>query len=460
MQKFIAKYGLAAHLAILAVAPLFLFPFAGKADTGVVLLWLSALGFAWTFLEPSQRGGERLYDARRRVGEQAKHDPLFWFSLVLVVFAGVRALNGGISLAYNAETAAWYVSEPAFPLLPGAVGNSGFLPFAGLVALVAVVLGCRLSLGRSARMAYLLISSAASGASAVAALLAAHYGLPGAVGALACDESLNAFVGLAFGLHLMAGTVALVASFENRWNGAILLLFLSCGGNAAGAFAFSPPYLTAALALLVVILLIYAFAYACKILQASGEFKLLVVVGVSLALGGLLVALLMPKGVCQERLTAMKELDLVSAGYWKSRAALAAIAFKSWISHLWIGTGLDSFPFDFRFNAQAEDWTLLPRGTHMHPYGWWLILAERGVVGLVAFAAPFCFLCFTFVRRMLGMFQNVCFPHPACLLGLLAFVAFVASGFFDCSLLKVEVLLATGAIMAVSAASFPKGKKT
>lgn len=460
MQKFIAKYGLAAHLAILAVAPLFLFSFVGKAATGVVLLWLSVLVFAWTFLEPSQRGGERLHDARRRVVGQVKRDPLFWFSLVLVVFAGVRALNGGISLAYNAEAAAWYVSEPVFPLLPGAVGSSGFLPFASLVALGVVVLGCRHSLGRSARMAYFLISSAASGAAAVVALLAAHYGFSGATGALVCDENLHAFVGLAFGLHLMAGTVALVASFENGWNGAILPLFLSCGGNAAGMFSFSPPYMAAALALLEVILLVYTFAYACKSLHASGEFKLLVVVGVSLALGGLLVAVLMPKGMCQERLAAFRELNLISADYWKSRTALAAIAFKSWISHLWIGTGLDSFPFDFRFNAQSEDWTLLPRGTHSLPYGWWLILAERGVVGLAAFAAPFCFLCFTFFRRMFGIFRNIHFLHPACLLGLLALTAFVSAGFFDCSPLKVEVLLATGAIMAVSAASFPKGKKT
>ena len=67
MHQFLAKYGLAAHLALLAVAPLFLFPFSAESSVAVTLLWLTLLAVVWCFLVPSVRGGERLYDARLRV---------------------------------------------------------------------------------------------------------------------------------------------------------------------------------------------------------------------------------------------------------------------------------------------------------------------------------------------------------------------------------------------------------
>ena len=86
MQKAIAKYGLAAHLAILAVAPLFLFPFFGEDTIAVVLLWLSLPAAVWTFMQPSVRRGEMLHDARDRVSSEVFRDPFFWVMLVVVVF--------------------------------------------------------------------------------------------------------------------------------------------------------------------------------------------------------------------------------------------------------------------------------------------------------------------------------------------------------------------------------------
>ena len=51
VQKFIAKFGCAAHLAVLTVAPLFLFPFVGQETLAVALLWLSLPAALWTVLE-------------------------------------------------------------------------------------------------------------------------------------------------------------------------------------------------------------------------------------------------------------------------------------------------------------------------------------------------------------------------------------------------------------------------
>ena len=66
MQKLIAKYGTAAHLALLAAAPLFLFPFLPDEAIATVLLFLSLPAAVWTLMEPSVLDGEKLHTARER----------------------------------------------------------------------------------------------------------------------------------------------------------------------------------------------------------------------------------------------------------------------------------------------------------------------------------------------------------------------------------------------------------
>ena len=100
MQKLIAKYGLAAHLALLAVAPLFLFPFVGRATVSAVVLWLSLQALIWLLLAPSVLQGERLRHARQRVLTATFHDPLFWALVVIVCVAAVRAINSGIGITF------------------------------------------------------------------------------------------------------------------------------------------------------------------------------------------------------------------------------------------------------------------------------------------------------------------------------------------------------------------------
>ena len=457
MQKLIAKYGLAAHLALLAVAPLFLFPFCTDGSIAFVLIWLALPAALWTVLEPSIRGGERLHEARRRVARAIFRDPLCWASLVLVAFTGFRALNTGIMLSYDAETAAWFVSTPPFPILPGVVDASGDLPFAVSLACAVLMQACRHSLGRSARMAFLLVSSFLSGLASLIALGALYEKVPGVERLLSlAGEGGFSFLGFAFGLYLVGGLVALVAIFENRWRMSFLMLMPAIGGNAAGLFAFAPPYLSAALAVGGLVTLAYAFGYACKAYPASDGFKLMVIGGMALALGGLLVAAILPKTVLDERLAAFTRFDLFPEHFWESRAALSAVAFKSWVKHIWIGTGIASFPLDFRFAAHESDWALFPRGAVAPSNGWWLLLTERGLVGTVFFVLPFGFLLFTYFRRLIGGVRGWMLPHPAALVAPVTLSLFVAAGFVDCSLLRVEVVMAMCAFLAVSAASFQR----
>ena len=461
MKRLIAKYGLAAHLALLAVAPLVLYPFCDEGTIAKVLLWLSLLTLLWTILEPSMRRGERLSDSRQRVARGMMSDSLFWILLVLVAFSGFRALNTGIALSYDAETAVWSVSEQSFPLLPGAVGGSGFLPFAAAVALLVLLQACRHSLGRSARHFFVLGSSALVGLSAVIDLALLHFGsVSGMAALLPSKDGLGcSFIGFAFGLYLIGGMVALVAVFEQGWNKALGFVVLAIGGTAVGVVAFAPFHLSAALVIAAFLMLVYVLVFSGKTLPSFDCFRMVLVALVSLVLGGLFVTVVLPENAFAERLSRLPEFSFFPERFLKVRELLSGIAFKSWISHLWLGTGLASFPLDFRMYAQAADWEILPRGTVALANCWWLLLSERGVIGIMLFVLPFGALLFTYACRLIGGIANFELPHPACLIAPMALTLFVAAGFFDCSPARAEVLLATGSLMAVSAASFPRVRR-
>ena len=459
VQRLIAKYGLAAHLALLAVAPLFLFPFFADGIVTETLLWLSLVSVLWMVFEPSMRAGESLSDSRRRVAKAILRDPLSWTLLVMVVFSGFRALNTGIALSYNAETAVWYVSDQVFPLLPGSVEGSGGLPFSATVAFSVLLMACRHSLGRAARQFFLLVSSSLAGLAAAICLLLLRIGASGWMRTLlpSSDGFECSFAGFVFGLYLIAGLIALVAVFGQNWGGkALAPAVLAIGGTLAGAVAFAPPYLSLAIVAVSLLTLVYVLVFSSRSFHAAELFRIVLFSIVALVLGGLFAAVALPGGVWAERLSQLSEYKFFPDQFWKVREGLSAIAFKSRISHLWLGTGVSSFPLDFRIHEQAQDWDLLPRGVTAVANGWWLLLAERGVVGLMLFVLPFAFLLFTYVRRLIGGISRWELPSPACIVAPLVLLLFVAAAFVDCSPLRVDVLLVTGSLMTISAASFPR----
>ncbi|MBQ0031360.1 MAG: hypothetical protein KBT68_01015, partial [bacterium] len=364
MQRFIAKYGLAVHLALLAAVPVVLFPFSTASTVATVLLWFSLPAMLWTVLEPSMRGGERLSDARRRVARGIARDPIFWLLLVIVVFSGCRALNTGIALGYDAEAAVWRVQDPAFPILPGVLGGAGYLPFATAVAFLVLMLACRHSLGRSARQLFLLLLSALTGLAAIIDLFFVREGN----------------FGFVFGLSLVGGAISPASVLERDWNLALLPAALAIGGSVAGVLVFTPPYVVTVLVAVGLLTLVYVLVYSGKGFQSVGLFRIVLVGLSAFVLGGLLVAVALPKAAFAEQLAVYLDLKIIPERFMEIRGVLSSIAFKSWISHLWIGTGLSSFPLDFRGNAQAADWLLFPRGATTIANGWWLILAERGLV--------------------------------------------------------------------------------
>ena len=458
VQKLIAKYGLAAHFALLAVAPLFLFPFVGQMVVSSVLLWLSLQSLIWLALAPSIFRGEHLRDARQRMLTTTIHDPLFWALVIIVCLSAVRAVNTGITLAYDAEASAWAISPARFPIFPGSVGNDGVFPFVAALAASILLLGCRHALGRSARLSFLLLASSLAGLAAVVMHVAVYVGLPGVRPFIEFADGSFTFVGFVFGLYLLAGIVSLFAVFENGWNAVILLPILAIGGNAAGCISFAPAYLVLGIMASVVILRTYMAFCSNKILVLSGKIKIFFISLAAVVMGVLLVAMFLPEKTLAARLAPFRELVVFPDSFWNVRRVVSAMAFKSWISHLWTGTGIGSFLIDFRFSATAEDWQLLPRGAVNVPNGWWLLLAERGIVGCVSFLLPMGFLAVSYVRRLVDNFHDWSLPHPACFLAPILLVLFGAAGFVDCSLFRPEVQMICGPVMVISALAFPKKK--
>lgn len=444
---------------MLAVAPLFLCPFVGEQTIVTVYLWLSLQTGLWLVLEPSMRMDEHLNDARRRVAKAMFYDPLFWVMLVVVAFTALRAINTGIGLSYDAEAGKWFISSSVFPFLPGVVGAAGNLPFAASVAMLVLLQGCRHCLGRSARKFFLLASSSLSGLAAIVALIVAHEGGGQALELMSVAAANgHSTLGFGFGLYLAVGFASFVAAFDFHPSTACLAVF-SIAGNLAGLFAFSPAYLSAGTLAVGLLVLLYAIAYTCVKFRPTDGFRILALAVLFVIAAGGLAFVLVPKEVMSQVLEPFVERELLPAQFFEMRGALSAIANKVWVSNIWIGTGLGSFPLDFRFNAQTGDLAMFPGGASSLAFGWWLLLVERGIAGGVVFALPFGFLLFTYFRRMAAGLLRKEMPHPECLVALVLLATFVGAGFIDCSPLRVEVVLAAGAFLAVSAAAFPAAKR-
>lgn len=459
MQRIIAKYGLAAHLALAATAPLFLFPYFESLVISKVVLWLSLYAAVWTLMEPSIRSGERLHDARRRVMGAIIHDPLFWTLAAIVLVAGLQWFNDGIQMAYDAENQLWSLASPLFPILPGSVVGQGDLAFAMSIMLLVILSACRHALGKSARMVFLFIASLFSGLAAVVVIFAANQGHAESLAFMECASSARSYVGATFGVYLMASTVALLFGVERKWLRAVPAFLLAIGGSAAGLIAFAPAYVILVFLAGEVVVFGYAFLFSLFVLKGNSEFRFFCFFVLALGFCVLMVQAAIPHRVFSQRLAAVMAQDFFPVGFEHTRAVLSDIAFRVWKEHLWIGSGLGSFPFDIRFYATSADWAAISPGTLAVPNGGWQILAERGIVGAVQLAIPFAFLIFAYVRRLVVELRNRYVPHPACLVAPVAAVAVAVITLVDCTVMRMDFMLALCAVFALSANSFHKETK-
>jgi hypothetical protein len=202
----------------------------------------------------------------------------------------------------------------------------------------------------------------------------------------------------------------------------------------------------------------YVFFHTHATLRRAAEFKLLVVFGISVAIGVFAVLSLLPQDVINGKVEAIVAWRLFPENFLEVRSVLSEIALRSWKVHPWLGSGLSSFAFDVRFFASDSDWTLLV-SEHSKAYnGYWHLLAERGIVGAALLALPLVLLLVHLAIACVRGAMAYRLPHPGAFAGVLALAAAVADAFFGVSFLRPEVLSAIAFTLAVSGKSFPKEK--
>lgn len=399
-----------------------------------------------------------LHDARRRVSRGVLTDFLFWVLISLTVVAGVRALNDGVAMRYDAEIARWTIASPCLPNLPGSVAGSGLEHFALAVALTVVITGCRHALGRSARFAFLLISSALAGIVSLITVLLI-YDRPGEIMHLAeCGFDNPFYVGCVYGVFLLISLIAVTAVFEKRWWVVMPLVFVALGGNASATFMFAPPYVAALFAGAAVILLVYSFIYLRLKVGSFSEFKSLVVIGLSMACAGMIAIAVLPDEALMHKIAPYNNGDFFSAGLESVRNALTRVSLNIWKQSPWLGFGLGSFPIALRFNAATVDWSIFSASQIAPLNGYLLLLSERGVIGAFFLVVPLVVMQIGYCYRLVSGIKKL--PHPLAWLAPIALIVVALETLFDCSFLAPSALLPMFAIFQLSANAFPKEKST
>ncbi len=457
MQTFISKYGLAAHLAILAVTPLFLFPFCGESEIAGVMVWLSALACLWLVMEPSRRSGEMLHESRTRVFGAVLRDPLFWVFALLAVFALFRAINGDVACVWDAAIGKNVLKGQACSVWPCHAAGTGQLQFATVLAALVAVSAARSALGKSARIFF---ATATELLAAVSAMVTSIACLAGSGDAALMTSFSAVQPGNAYGLYFLASIVAAAGMLECRWNGALLIFSLSIGATGTGLFLFSTPLALMVDLALGLILFIGSAAYLSFSKKGADVFKYVVTVALAAAVPIIALTFFADPETVRSHAAAFGGFasfpqNLFPEGFLERRAELSSASFGVWRQHLWIGSGLGAFP-----EAMVAAGKAVVGEAPAAPFnGWWQILAERGILGLVAILLPVGFMTFTLVRRIAGAIGRKAFI-PLAALGAAVMAAVAIESAFGCNLSRPETLLAAGTFYALSASSFPERAKT
>lgn len=437
MQKLISKYGLAAHLALLAVAPLIVFPYVGIQDIAMVVFWFSLLGLAWFINAPSRINKERsTSEARRRITKALIEDPIFWIFAFVTIVSAIRALNNGITLAYDAENFLWYMTEPGISVLPASSDSSGVSVFASTLLTFVVYFSAKHALGKSARIALTYLVGFLAGIAGLLALYQLVIGNEG-IRAFACTEILNpAFFGIGFGIVLVMLTSALPAAFERHWNVALATFPIVLGALISALFTFSPAYMALGYFVAAISMLVYGSFWSFKKLGKSTALKVVVVFGLSLV-----VALIVIYGTSFK--VVLEKFAAISGGILSVEEAdisskLTAISMKVWKTKLWLGSGLGTFPQHFRFNATDADWAVVSVQQLSPVNGWSYLLIERGIVGALLWAVPVVGLLWGYVNRVIIAKKEL--PSPMVFSAPLAVIVAFSLNAFNTSLFRIEAL--------------------
>ena len=475
-QKLITKYGLATHLALLASLPCALHPFLQGHDLGITILWLSGIAGLWLLVEPSILTGEHLSSARARVRREVVRDPLFWFFLVAAVFAAIRWLNSGVALHYDTEQAVWSVAPAAVDVLPASAGDSGFVPFAVVVGVGVLSLGLLHGLGLMARISFGVVAGFLFGLAGLICAILVCFGytpleqLARIGGFLSRPPVAPApFYGTSYGLALMMSLIAGSQAEARKWSVARPFFCVAVAGNLAGLLFFSPPILE--IGCLVVIGLFTAFVFVQQSRSGTlgGVAYSLTMLVFGAALAVCLLLALAPEVVVKAKTEGVNLTVAFPENYRQVSTLLDGISRTMWKQSPWSGVGVGAFNLQAQFLAEKADWELLSPGVSSALNGYWTVLAERGILGCFLLLCMGCLFVFSWVRNLVravifmrtrddaDIFVFAC--APMAWVAPVALAVFCAEAYFSPVFSCSVTLFAVVAIVALSAASFPRAPK-
>ena len=473
--RIVTKYGLAAHLALLASLPVALTPFLGEVVLAETVLWLSAFSFIALIMSPSLRRGEGLLDARLRVLRSIAKDPFTWLFVTALAIAVIRWLNDGISLFYDAEKTVWLVTESHLGDLPGSVEGRGFLPFAMLLGLTVCVQGVRFGLGPKGRTWFAVASSTIVGIGALAASIMAVCGVEPYEDAAVSSYGAGPFWGSLMTSWLFVMLASAMQAESYKWGFAKAAFWIGAGGLMAGISIFLPPTMAVPTFAAALIFAIWCLVYVRRAVSSGAMARMLVVF-----IFAVLIPLLIYMLSANERVLGAKASQLAAEGddgkvseavarVEETEAVLSTISKKIWLKTPWCGAGLGSFDIQLPFYATDDDWEKLPPEITLPSNSYWALLAEEGIVGASMLALLAAFLvaawCVRLGKSLLSMRGNSdsdAFPFAVQpMVWIAPFVlAIMAIDARWSSLIQLKSFAFTLAVpIALSAASFPRPQK-
>ena len=469
-HRLITKYGLATHLALLASLPLALLPFLSERHLGLTILWLSALASLWLLLEPSILAGEHLSTARARVRHDMVRDPLFWFFFVTVAFAGVRWLNSGIGMQYNPEEGAWSVAKPFVEILPASVGDSGFLPFAVAVGLGILVQGVLHGLGLSARVSFGLVTGFVLGLAGIACATFVCLEWAPFLRQARSGFMSGPFYGSFFGLILLMSLMSGIQAESRKWTAARLPFCVAIAGNLAGLLFFAPPALSMCYVAIAVLMTLFSFIHLSRVGSMGGVAYSLTMVIFGTALAACALLSFAPEAVVKAKTEGLDMAAAFPDSYRQASEVLSRISRLMWKESPWSGVGVGAFNLHAKFLAEKADWFVLAPNVSSALNSYWTILAERGILGSLMLASAAVLFLFAWIKNLVqaviylhtrddaDIFLFACAPIAWVLPAVLAL--FCVEALFTPVLSCSVTLFAVSALLALSAASFPRAPRS
>lgn len=467
-QKIITKYGLAFHLAVLAALPSALAPFVSDQALGRTVLWLSAIGVLWLFIEPSIRKGERLSQARYRVWIGFMKDPVLWFFMLYAVLCFVRWLNSGVELVYDAEKVAWSVAEPVLSVFPASVKDAGFLPFAVVVAAMTVVLGLRHAVGMAARISFGVCGSLIAGLGGWAAAASACLGYEPFIADAASGFGIvrEPLSGCLWGIWFLVALSSGAQAELRSWRRGRLAYTIAIGGNVAGLVFFSPPFVSAAYLGLGLLFAVYVWVWLSRAGSKGTVARNFVFCLLGVGMAAWLLMTFAPASVKDAKLGGLDPEKVWSPSDRDASSALSGIARRMWLDDPWCGAGLGAYPLKASFVARDEDWEVVPPKPVRAVNGYWTLLSERGNVMCGIFALLLGLLFWIWGTRCVEAFMYHredadadVFPFscaPVVWLPVIFIPLLAVEGVFASVFSVRTLLLAVMAATALATATFPR----